>query len=58
MATEHEGEFDGQGQHGLLDDSKSEGHKLPAVSGPLASFEKSGGSIFKLHSLPAVQSSV
>ena len=58
VATEHEGECDGQGQHGLLDDSKSEGSKLPAVSGPLASFEKSGGSIFKLHSLPAVQSSV
>ena len=58
MATdEHEGDFDGPGQHGL-DASKSEGSKLPAVSGPLASFGKSGGSIFKLHSLPAVQSSV
>ena len=47
MATEHEGEFDGQGQH-CFDDPKSEGYKLEAVSGPLASFEKKGGSI-QLH---------
>ena len=47
MATEHEGEFDGQGQH-CLDDPKSEGYTLPAVSGPLASFE-SGASFSKLH---------
>lgn len=47
MATEHEGEFDGQGQY-CLDDPKSEGYKLPAVSGPLASFER-GACFSKLH---------